>query len=331
MTKRFSKYENYLVGRVAIEKSSSYAKDLFHCSQDRVTYHKTKVASGGKFHSKPHGGSSYFPTSPFAKGSEAYRKICAALWWKCRSQPTTKVREYKYFIAQKLGISISETSIRRIFTSWGWSWKKPVYIQYAKFSAQNIEYYFNFVIWVLQQDPMKCKYLDECHFSSKKLVRQLGLSQRGEPVICVHNIRLDLGSRTMTLLTSLSNPNPVFVELKQGTNNQFDFLKFVLNAVAAGYLEDGDILLLDNAKIHHSATTVLVLADFLRSLGISMFYLPTYSPELNPCELCFSFIKNAFRTLRSGNNLEFEIALAVESVVYSDVVSFYNKCRNVLK
>lgn len=319
-----------MVGRCALETSSAYASRLFYSSRWRTRYHKKKVASEGQFHSKPHGGSSYFPKSAFARGSAGYVSVAAALWWKCRSSPTTKVWEYKLFIAQQLGISISETSIRRIFKSWGWSWKKPAYVQFAKFTASNIEYYANYLLWIVEQNPLKCKFLDECHFASRSLNRQLALGQRGEPVIVVRGTSLK-GSRTMTILTDLSNPvNPLFVEVKNGKNNQWDFFKFVLDAVASGYLVPGDVLILDNAKIHHGDDTIYVLQEILETLQISIMFLPTYSPELNPCELCFAQIKNTFRSLRAGIHFEFELALAVRSVLASNLLNYYKKCLGVL-
>jgi hypothetical protein len=34
--------------------------------------------------------------------------------------------------------------------------------------------------------------------------------------------------------------------------------------------------------------------------------LPTYSPELNPCEMVFGFVKNSLRISRNSNNAFFD-------------------------
>ena len=47
------------------------------------------------------------------------------------------------------------------------------------------------------------------------------------------------------------------------------------------------ILVMDNCSIHH----IEEVADYLQSLGIPLIYLPPYSPDLNPIEELFSFVK----------------------------------------
>lgn len=342
MSKRFPKHQNYLVGKCAVGISSRYAGYLFGCSRHRVYYHKRKVVAGkpksiiflspcqdGQFHSRPHGGSSYFPKSPFARGSEGYRRVAAALWWKCKQCPTTTVFEYKLFVAEKIGILISESSIRRIFKAWGWSWKKPSYVQLAKFSVENISYYVDFVVWLVRQNPLRCKFLDEAHFSSRHLSPQLALGESG-PVIVIRNTSLS-GSRTITILTDLTKPaSPLFVHAKNGENNRFDFFQFVLEAVAEGYLKSGDFLILDNASVHKAEDTLSVLQQILGQFNILVVFLPTYSPELNPCELCFSQIKSGFRSLRNGTNFDHALALSVQRVLHSNVWNYYRKCFEVL-
>jgi len=47
------------------------------------------------------------------------------------------------------------------------------------------------------------------------------------------------------------------------------------------------IAVLDNCSIHH----VTEVADIFKSSGIVVLYLPPYSPDLNPIEEAFSYIK----------------------------------------
>jgi transposase len=50
------------------------------------------------------------------------------------------------------------------------------------------------------------------------------------------------------------------------------------------------VIVLDNGPIHHGG---LVKNEFDKweNLGLSIFYLPTYSPHLNPVEILWRFIK----------------------------------------
>ena len=47
------------------------------------------------------------------------------------------------------------------------------------------------------------------------------------------------------------------------------------------------VLIMDNCTIHHVLPVIQTLADY----GIVTMFLPPYSPDLNPAEELFSFVK----------------------------------------
>ena len=55
------------------------------------------------------------------------------------------------------------------------------------------------------------------------------------------------------------------------------------------------ILILDNLRVHHARQVKAWLAE--HSDAIEVFYLPSYSPELNPDEMANADIKQAVTTL----------------------------------
>lgn len=52
-------------------------------------------------------------------------------------------------------------------------------------------------------------------------------------------------------------------------------------------LKEGDVVIMDNLASHKSP----IIRKLIRSKGARVFYLPPYSPDLNPIENCFSKIK----------------------------------------
>ena len=52
-------------------------------------------------------------------------------------------------------------------------------------------------------------------------------------------------------------------------------------------LNSKSIVIMDNCSIHH----IQPVADLFCKAGILLFYLPPYSPDLNPIELAFSYVK----------------------------------------
>jgi transposase len=51
------------------------------------------------------------------------------------------------------------------------------------------------------------------------------------------------------------------------------------------------VLILDNARIHHDDG----LLRYLDAFGVRVEFLPPYSPDLNPIENAFSYIKSYLR------------------------------------
>lgn len=104
----------------------------------------------------------------------------------------------------------------------------------------------------------------------------------------------------------------------------------MIHAIAAGALVSGDYFVIDGASIHLSGDTIPVLRDILDAAGIRLVFLPTYSLELNPCELVFSFLKKHMRERSTTDVVWWELWRALTKLKYEHVVSFYKRCLNIL-
>jgi len=97
-----------------------------------------------------------------------------------------------------------------------------------------------------------------------------------------------------------------------------DYLRFQL----APTLKNDDILILDNCSVHKSK---LVL-ETIEELGINVVFLPPYSPDFNPIELVWAFVKDILRKLkaRTYDTLISAIDTALSSVT-NDLISGWAK------
>ena len=82
------------------------------------------------------------------------------------------------------------------------------------------------------------------------------------------------------------------MELINGTTNEDNFFDFVRgNLVPYMNSFDGSspksVLVLDNCSIHH----VHEVLEVFRTTGIVVMFLPPYSPDYNPVEEAFSYVK----------------------------------------
>ncbi len=108
-----------------------------------------------------------------------------------------------------------------------------------------------------------------------------------------------------------------------GATNKDVFQAYVQH-ILLPTLKPGDIVVLDNLSAHKNQET----RDLIESVGAELWFLPPYSPDLNPIEKMWSKIKSILRTLkaRTEKALINAIAKALESVTISDVNGWFESC-----
>lgn len=82
----------------------------------------------------------------------------------------------------------------------------------------------------------------------------------------------------------------------------------------------------DNSSLHHEEEMSRDLYALLDANGISLCYLPTFSPETNPCELVFARAKRYMRDERGDDEFVVEVAKGFAHVEADMVLAFYKKC-----
>jgi transposase len=85
---------------------------------------------------------------------------------------------------------------------------------------------------------------------------------------------------------------PIVGTIKIGTNTFNDVASFITWCSDNGVLFAGDYLILDNSHIHTSDEGFPELVQALNKKEVEVKLLPKYSPELNPIEFIFAFVKH---------------------------------------
>jgi len=108
-----------------------------------------------------------------------------------------------------------------------------------------------------------------------------------------------------------------------GTLNQHVFAVYIKVCLKPALLPE-DVLLLDNSAVHRSK---LVL-DTLEECGIKYLFLPPYSPDLNPIELLWAFMKSVLKRMkaRTHDRLEDAINVALDSVKLDFITNWFDHC-----
>jgi transposase len=193
-----------------------------------------------------------------------------------------------------------------------------------------MQYYYEWLDAIKDQPWLRLKFADEAHFVSRDLYRNLVVGPKGDKVYVVQEAPLEL-SFSLTLLIDLTNPyNPFHVNIRYKSNTEWDFLEFVLDALEHGRLTDGDLFIVDNASIHFGSQTWQLLTALLRVYNVKLIFLPKYSPELNPCELVFAYVKKYIRSNRMPHFFLYQLILqALTQLHYFSLLSFYEHCTQL--
>jgi len=89
-------------------------------------------------------------------------------------------------------------------------------------------------------------------------------------------------------------------------------------------LHKGDIVVLDNLSAHKSSYT----QQQIEARGAQIVFLPPYSPDLNPIELCWSKVKSVLRYAKARTVETFLNALtqALHWIRPADVQAWFAHC-----
>src|SRR5215470_9755795 len=96
--------------------------------------------------------------------------------------------------------------------------------------------------------------------------------------------------KTLTFIAALRHDRVVAPWLIEGPINGQTFLLYV-EKVLAPALKPGDIVIMDNLGSHRGKA----IRAAIRAVGARLFFLPKYSPDLNPIELFFAKLKHWLR------------------------------------
>jgi transposase len=134
----------------------------------------------------------------------------------------------------------------------------------------------------------------------------------------------------MTSLDPNSPDSIVIPDIRADTNDAFDWFWSIAWLIENNYLAVGDVLVCDNASIHYAQDVADLLSDLLEEATVRLVFLPTYSPELNPCEFVFAQVKRYLRSRRGHASFTEEILNGFAQVTRKQLINYYFHCTSTL-
>lgn len=129
--------------------------------------------------------------------------------------------------------------------------------------------------------------------------------------------------RAVTLIGALGMSGLVATMTVEGGTDGDVFRSYV-DQVLVPHLRPGNIVLMDNLKAHKVAG----IREAIEAAQASLHYLPSYSPDLSPIELCWSKVKAVLRTraARTREALELAWTEALATITTSDARHWFAHC-----
>jgi transposase len=128
---------------------------------------------------------------------------------------------------------------------------------------------------------------------------------------------------TTTMISSVRLDGSTACMVVDGATTK-DIFKAYVEKILLPTLHPGDVVVLDNLSSHKNHE----VRDLVESVGAELWFLPPYSPDLNPIEKMWSKVKAILRKLkaRTEQALITAIAKALESVTAADAKGWFKSC-----
>jgi transposase len=129
--------------------------------------------------------------------------------------------------------------------------------------------------------------------------------------------------KNISLIGALNMDGIVAAMTVEGSTNTSVFVTYV-NQVLVPQLWKGAIVVMDNLKVHYAERVRLSI----ESVGAKVKFLPPYSPDLSPIELCWSKLKQFLRSreARTLEALNEAVTSAVNYITAEDALNWFNHC-----
>lgn len=190
-------------------------------------------------------------------------------------------------IQHRYGIKMPVRTMGLYLSRWGFTPQKPIRRAYEQQPAavrQWLDEDYPAIASRAKREGAEIHWGDETGLRSDD-VRGRGFAPKGEtPVIRINHKREGL-----SVISSVTNKGEMRWKIFEGAMNAallIDFLRRLIKSAGKKVF-----LILDNLRVHHSKPVKTWLARHQDE--IEVFYLPSYSPELNPDEMANADLKQA--------------------------------------
>ena len=196
-------------------------------------------------------------------------KLAYALWTR------QSVRE---LILQESGLDLSVRTVGNYLKRWGMTPQKPqkrAYEQRAPEVKRWLQERYPQIKKQAYQEKAEIYWGDETGLRNN-CQHERGYAPKGKTPV----IDINVNSESINMISAVTNQGKVRFRVFEGTMNADILIDFMMRLINRSTKKV--YLILDNLRVHHCKPVKQWLEEHKRM--IQVFYLPAYSPELNPDE-----------------------------------------------
>lgn len=167
--------------------------------------------------------------------------------------------------------------------------KKKQFRAVEQFRSDVVAKRKSFEVWAKKVDVERLIFIDETG-CNVQLAPEYGWSARGERLV---DRRPAVRGANLSVVGAIRIDSVLCHDKFDGALNTDRWISFVQKKLCPK-LYPGDIVVVDNLSVHKNVVAHKMIAD----QGATLVFLPPYSPDMNPIELCWSLMKHHLRNLR---------------------------------
>jgi len=174
-------------------------------------------------------------------------------------------------------------------------------------------------IWLDTIDIRNLVFIDESGVNLA-MTRLYGRNIEGERV---HDECPGNKGKNVTIIGAMSDEGLIATMSLPGSLNTESFLVYV-EKILLPALWIGAIVVMDNLPVHHADK----IKFLIESVGAKVKFLPPYSCDLSPIELCWSKFKELLRSAqaRTLDALDIAITNAINCISDEDALNWFHHC-----
>ena len=199
-------------------------------------------------------------------------------------------------IKRQFNINIAIRTMGTYLKRWGFSPQKPKKKAYEQ-NPKAVDK------WLKEEYPLIVKQAKkeqaEIHWGDETGVRNTSQYGRSYAPIGKTPVKKTMAKRlSMNMISTVTNKGKVRFMTYKGTMNAQRFIQFLKRLIKGS--DKKIFLILDNLKVHHSKLVKQWIQNNISK--IELFFLPSYSPEINPDEYLNNDLKSGIGLKRTPKN-----------------------------